>query len=206
MRYRGLLPIALAIPLITGLTAQPAVDRDATDERPEPIEIRRAGFVPSGWMGDGIRNGLRLTSANGGRTNPPHAVERWEYLPVPNGDGWAAIVYQFPENNWGDKDGKNLAAAAYRELSFWARGEADSNGRYPTVQFKAGGGSMPSKRFQASFEAATEFLTLTGEWKRYSISLENKDLSRVIAALTLLIRAEDNPIGAVFYLDGCVFQ
>jgi hypothetical protein len=173
---------------------------------PEPYDIGRGGFVPSGWMGDGEHNGLRLEAMSEDNPHSPPFCQRWEYLPVTNGDGWAAAAYQFPANNWGDKDGRDLSGKGYRELSVWARGIADSAGNYPVVQFKAGGGADPSKKYQATFEVQSEFITLTPAWKRYSISVAGKDLRRVIAALTIVLRAEDNPHGAVFYLDDCAYQ
>lgn len=100
----------------------------------------------------------------------------------------------------------DLSGKGYRELSIWARSVADSTGQFPTEQFKAGGGTDPSKKYQATFEAQTAFVTLTGEWKRYVIPVAGKNLSRVIAALTIMLRAEDNPKGAVFYLDDYVYQ
>jgi hypothetical protein len=76
----------------------------------------------------------------------------------------------------------------------------DKKGRYPVIQFKAGGGTDPAKKFQASFESESDFVILTGEWKKYSVSIAGKDLSRVISAFTFLLRAEDNPDGAEFLL------
>jgi hypothetical protein len=68
------------------------------------------------------------------------------------------------------------------------------------VQFKAGGGTDPAKRFQASFEADNDFVELTGNWKRYTVPLKGKQLTSVISAFTFVLRADDHPLGADIFL------
>jgi len=172
----------------------------------EPYDISRGGFVPSGWMGDGEHNGFRLDAMNTDNPHSPPHSQRWEYRPPPGGAGWGGVAYQFPANNWGDQDGRDLSGHGYRELSVWARGVADKDGRFPVIQFKAGGGTDPAKKYQATFEASSDFVTLTGQWKHFVVSIAGKDLKRVIAAMTFVLRAEDNPNGAVFYLDDLEYR
>ncbi len=79
-------------------------------------------------------------------------------------------------------------------------------GRFPVIQFKTGGNTDPSKRYQASYEAETDFITLTADWERHAIPIGGKDLTSVISAFTFVLRAEDNPNGAVFFLDDIEFR
>jgi hypothetical protein len=188
----------------TGAAAQPV---PAAAPAPPAYDIGRGGFAPSGWMGDGEkRNGFSTEISEDNPHTAPNS-RKWVYRP--QGAGWGAVAYQYPAGNWGDKEGRNLGGRGYRELSVWARGVPDRNGRYPVIQFKAGGGSDPSKKYQASFEAEGDFVTLTGDWQRYTVSLVEtrgqatvvKDMSSAISAFSFVLRGEDNPNGATFFLS-----
>jgi hypothetical protein len=178
---------------------RPEQSKAASGADPAPYDIGRGGFTPSGWMGDGEKqNGFATEISD----DNPHAgpnSRRWVYHP--KGVGWGAVAFQFPPGNWGDDAGRNLSGRGYRELSVWARGLPDKGGRYPVIQFKAGGGTDPSKKHQASFESEGDFVTLTSEWVRYTVSLTGKNLSSVISAFTFVLRAEDNSSGATFFLS-----
>jgi hypothetical protein len=81
---------------------------------------------------------------------------------------------------------------------------ADSKGHYPKLQFKAGGNA--NKPNQSSFEVENDFVTLTPEWRQYTIDIRGKNLSKVVSAFTWAINAEDNPNGAIFYLSEIMYQ
>lgn len=170
---------------------------------PEPYDIGRGGFAPSGWMGDGEEQGGFVTDIVDDHPPSGPPARRWVYHP--KGAGWGAVAYQFPPGNWGDKPGRDLGGKGYQEVCVWAKGIPDKAGRYPVVQFKAGGGSDPSKKYQASFETEGDFLTLKPEWFHYSVRL-GKDLSSVISAFTFVVRADDNPRGATFLLSGIEYR
>jgi hypothetical protein len=180
----------------------PPVAADAPPAAPRAIDS--LGYVPSGFMGDGAdvqRRYLQLNSADRTQPHSPPAAYKMSYKPGPV--GWAAIAWQYPQNNWGDLPGRNLSADGYKELSVWARSDPDPRtGAFPAVQFKSGGATDPSKKHQASFEAIGEFHTLTSDWKEYRLSLGNADLSNVASAFIVVIRAQDVPVtGATVYLD-----
>jgi hypothetical protein len=183
---------------IAGRRQQPSLNPGAV----LPYDIVDGGFVPSGWMGEGENPktpALKfLTSADapvGARSS-----RRWTYTPLKGGAGWVAVAYQYPERNWGAKPGRDLSGKGYRELSVWARGVLDKRGNYPKIQFKAGGNTDPSLKYQASFEAEGEFVELSGEWKRYTVSLAGKNLSNVVSAATFVLRADDHPLGADLFI------
>jgi hypothetical protein len=53
---------------------------------------------------------------------------------------------------------------------------------------------------------AGDFITLSEDWKHYSLDLRGKDLSQVIAAFIIVIRASDHGSEATFYLDDVEYQ
>lgn len=190
---------------LSGLVALSAIDGLAQVKQQQepneivPLDVGRAAFVPSGWMGDGEKRGAFATILSQEDPHRGATSQRWTYHP--QGAGWGAVAYQYPAGNWGDKEGRDLSGKGYRELSVWARGLPDKKGHYPVIQFKAGGGSDPSKKYQASFEKEGDFVTLTGDWLRYTVPVVGQNLSSVISAFTFILRAEDNPNGATFLLS-----
>jgi hypothetical protein len=174
----------------------------------EAYDIERGGYIPSGWMGDGEKGTLHV-NVDPQSTDQPHkgkACQKWTYRP--GSVGWTAVAWQFPENNWGDKEGKDFRNKGFTRLSVWARGVPDREGNYPVIQFKAGGNTDPTKRFKASFDAAGDFVTLSQNWQQYTLPIPGKaqDLSMVISAFTWVMRARENANGATFYLSEIEFQ
>ena len=138
-----------------------------------PLDIESAGFIPSGWMGDS--SGLKVDPNSMDHPHTPPRCQKWSYLPSPGGGGgWAAIAWQYPENNWGDKPGRDWSGRGFRQVSVWARGVRDSSGVLPKLQFKAGGGTAPGKPNQASFEVQGDFVSLTEDWRQYTLDLSRQ--------------------------------
>lgn len=185
-----------------------------TQDGPQPVLIEDAGFVPSGWMGEGAvanvptaQRPLQVDPRSQATPHTPPYCQKWSYRPDPRGEGWAAVAWQYGEQNWGDKPGKNWSKNRFTQVSVWARGVPDRRGALPRVQFKAGGGSDPTKKHQASFEVEGDFVTLTEQWKQYTLDLRGKNLSQVIAAFVLVIRAQDlGPEGATLFLDDIEYR
>mgnify|MGYP001585473654 CR=1 FL=1 len=48
-------------------------------------------------------------------------------------------------------------------------------------------------------------MTLTKDWKDYEIDLTGLDLSYIIGGFVWAAKADDNPEGAVFYLDDVAY-
>jgi len=142
---------------------------------------------PSGWMGD--ISALELDA--GWQDNCYNGNTCIKNVWTPRNATWAGIMWQEPENNWGTvKDGGyNLTGA--NEISFWARGE---NGGEP-VDFIVGGitGDYPDS-IQPTIH--TGVISLTKEWKEYTIDLREKDLTNVIGLFGWI-----TSIDPVFYLD-----
>lgn len=118
---------------------------------------------------------------------------------VARNQNWGGIYWLDPANNWGErKGGFNLTGA--KKLTFWARGE---RGDEVIVVFKVGGvmGEFPD-----SDSSEIGPVTLTRDWKQYTIDLKAKDLSRIIGGFAWVTNAPSNPRSATFYLDDIHFE
>ena len=159
-------------------------------------------FVPSGFMGDG-KDGDYISVIPAFKDSRPgspgRACWKWDYKP--GGDKlWAAVAWQYPENNWGQKSGLNLTG--YSRISFWVKGDKAGE----QLVFKAGGHTEPMSEYPASFEASTRMITLTAGWRRHEIDLNGKDLSNVICAFAWVARLMENPDGCIFYIDDIWYE
>jgi exo-beta-1,3-glucanase (GH17 family) len=194
------------------LVAVAVVTLSGQAPQPQSLLVEDAGFVPSGWMGDGA---MKVDKPESGvlqvnmlSTDNPHSPpysQQWTYRPRLGHMGWAAVAWQFPENNWGEKPGKDWSNRGFSRVTVWARGLKDSHGVFPKLQFKAGGNTNPDRKnypYRASFEVESDFVTLTDVWKQYSLDLKGKNLTQVISAFTVVVRAQDFPReGGTFFLD-----
>jgi len=155
-------------------------------------------FAPSGWMGD--HGDLKINEGWRKNTHSRRHCIRIDYTArKAQGAGWAGMYWQYPPNNWGNiPGGYDLTGA--EKLTFYARGE---KGDEIVTEFKVGG-------IQGEFSDSTSVsigpIVLTPEWKKYTITLENEDLSHVIAGFAFVISQMENPNGAVFYLDDIKYE
>lgn len=191
---------------VTGETTVASPGQVGSGSAGVPLIIENE-FVPSGWMGDGAEVGQKSVTMTIDRERPRSGPTSHRVGYQPGGRaGWAAIAWQYPENNWGGQPGKDLRAGGYREVSVWARGLPDRRGNFPMVQFKAGGATDPTLRYPASFEVVGDFVTLTAEWKEHVLQLSGRNLSNVAAAFVVVMRAQDVDQGATFFLDDIKYR
>jgi len=150
----------------------------ATGVFPFPIYtdwgVSGSAFVPSGWMGDA--GGITLDDAWAENPYEGETCIHISYEPQSEGPGWAGVYWLpsrlDPSQDWGSQvDGKSLNGAA--RLSFWARG---AEGGEP-VEFFVGGIEGPQGD---SLSKKSLTVTLTPEWREYSINLSGADMSRVV--------------------------
>jgi hypothetical protein len=114
-------------------------------------------------------------------------------------NGWAGLYWQNPPNNWGSRPGGfNLNGA--RRLVFKARGE---KGGEVVDEFKVGG---ISGDYADSGSASNGPVTLAKDWKEYEIDLKGQELSSISGGFCWTMSREQNPNGAVFYLDDIRFE
>jgi exo-beta-1,3-glucanase (GH17 family) len=176
------------------------------------VLIEDMGFIPSGWMGDAATKGaLQIEESSTPRPNSPQPhSQQWTYRPKVGRNGWAGVAWQFPEGNWGETLGRDWSNRAFSRVTVWARGVRDRGGNLPKLQFKAGGNTNPDRikyPHQASFEAEGDFVTLTEEWKQYSIDLKARDFSQIVSAFAFVVRALDNRSDSgTFYLDDIEYR
>jgi len=155
-------------------------------------------FIPSGWMGD--YGDLRIDT--GSKENPylgDTCLKITYSGQATQGARWAGMCWQHPANNWGNVDaGYDLSRAT--KLTFWARGE---KGGERIEEFKIGG---LMGEFSDSDSAVIGPVILNKDWTQYTIDLKGKDMSYIIGGFCWAANVDNNPNGAVFYLDEIKFE
>ena len=116
-------------------------------------------------------------------------------------DNWSAVYWQHPENNWGTISNAGYDLTGATKITFWARGQ---NGGERVKFFS--GGITEGAYIDSYDQVKTSWLSLSKQWKKYTINLSGKDLSYVIGGFGFETNAEKNPQGAVFYLDDIQFN
>lgn len=153
----------------------------------------RAPYVPSGWMGNTRQ--LKLDEASTDRPKVGEHCLKIQYLA---GDAWAGIVWQDPPQDWGDQPGGwDLTGA--KKLSFWARGAKGNE------SVSLGVGTIgPEKPFPDSARLDATKLTLSPDWKQYTIDLTGHDLSRIKSGLVFVVAGQGE--GITVYLDDIRYE
>jgi hypothetical protein len=148
-------------------------------------------------MGDGAKGGKYL-QVDENCKDSPHSLptcQKWTY--TTGNDAWAAVAWQFPANNWGDKPGQNLTDKHFTKLTFFVRGTKTGE----SVEFFSGGNSAPEKAFHASYEKVSKTVSLTPQWQEVTIDLAGQNMSSVISAFGW---SSDHAV--TFYLDDIEFE
>jgi len=161
-------------------------------------------FAPSGWMGDygdiKLNDGSTENCADG-RT----CIKVGYTAKGTQGANWAGIFWQQPPNNWGDKPG-GYDLAKFKKLTFWARGE---KGGETVNEFKVGG--ITGEHGDSDAQSIGP-VVLTKEWKKYTIDLADKNLSKIVGGFCWSTsadanRSDTNPSGEFYmFLDEVRFE
>jgi hypothetical protein len=150
-------------------------------------------WVPSGWMGGYM--GLSMDVAS---TVSPRSGKTCLEFTYADPGHWVGVVWQHPANDWGDLPG-GFDLTGAKELVFWARG-AEGGER---IDF--GVGLLGSdKTYSDSVRAEKKGVKLSTKWKRYTIDLEDEDLTQVKSAFWFSMAGRGRPI--TFYLDDVRFE
>lgn len=160
-------------------------------------------YIPSGWL-----NGSNNMTFDDGWTDNPHGGDtciRVEWNGEAGSDGfmWNGVDWQYPENNWVGNNGKGYDLAGATKLSFYARTDQ------PELQLKFWVGYPDDSCGETFISAANEhFVGITGNWSRYEIDLNGRDMSDVCCGFGFAFNDihDPNPNGCVFYLDDIVFD
>ena len=150
-------------------------------------------YIPSGWMGD--YGDVRVE--DGSTTDPADGktcIKITYSAKGTQGAGWTGVFWQHPSNNWGEKAG-GYDLSAYKRLTFWARGD---QGGEKIAEFKMGG--ITGEHGDSDSNSIGP-ITLTKDWKKYTIDLSDKNLSHIIGGFAWSASRDDNPNGFVAYLD-----
>jgi len=111
--------------------------------------------------------------------------------------GWVGVAWQNPADNWGDQPG-GIDLTGATSLELWARGENGGE------QIGIGVGIIgDEKPHPDSARASRDGIVLTNEWQRYSVPLENLDLSSLKTGFYITITGQRKPV--TVYLDDIRF-
>jgi len=151
-------------------------------------------FYPSGWMG-----ATETVSYDGNWTKDYHdGTSCIKITFTADGDNWAGIYWQDPENNWGTHTTGGYDLSGATKITFWAKGEKGGE----KIEFFAGGitGDNPDS-LEKTYAGTSTITTLSNSWKECTIDLASKDLSHIIGGFGWTANSDNNPNGATFYLD-----
>lgn len=155
-------------------------------------------FVPSGQIGDA--DDIKVMESHSENPKEGQYCIRIDYSGQESrGEHWAGVYWQEPDFNFGTvpNAGYNLKGA--RRIEFWARGEKGGE----RIDVKAGGikGMYPD-----SFDMPAKTIELTKFWKKYTLAINERDLSYVIGGFFVSFQKKYNPHGGTIYLDDIVYE
>ena len=149
-------------------------------------------YVPSGWMGD-----TKAIEMDAACTENPHRGQTCLKATFVQATGWGGVVWQHPANDWGAKPGGYDLSAADK-LTFWARGREGGE------KVKFGFGLIEiDKKYHDSGKAEIE-VTLTKDWKQYTIDLSPYDLGCIKSGFRWAVGAQGRPL--TFYLADVQYE
>lgn len=154
-------------------------------------------YVPSGWIGD-----YGDVTMDDGVTDNSHSGStclKFVYTAKKaQGQGWAGVYWQSMANNWGTQ-ASGFDLSNMTKITFWARGE---KGGEVIQKFMVGG---IKGKYSDSTEVVFGPITLTKEWKEYTINLSGKNLSYINGGFGWVVTSDLDPEGCTFYLDDIKF-
>lgn len=162
-------------------------------------------YVASGYMGD-IEDIHMNSVFTGISHSEPTSIQVVYDAKNDGSNQWSGVYWLSPPNNWGNlADGLNLSG--YNRLTFWVRGDKGDE----KVEFKVGGiAKKPEYKYFDSISPqdapTTHVITLSKDWTKREIPLNNKDLSHVLGGFSWVATRTNNPKGATFYLDDIKFE
>ena len=110
--------------------------------------------------------------------------------------GWGGVIWQDPADDWGSQPGGYDLSEARSVLGSWP------GGRREKVTFGYGIIGIEKKYHDSS--KAERAVTLTPEWKKYTIDLGEKDLSRIKTGFLWSCSGQGKAV--TFYLDDVEYK
>lgn len=150
-------------------------------------------YIPSGYMGNVPAVKMQMDCPEN-----PHAGKTCLRASYEAGSDWGGVLWQSPRDDWdGTKPGgANLTGAT--ALEFWARGKNGGE----VVNFVLGvlDGDQP---YADTAKGELPDVRLSKQWKKYSIPLTGKDLSRIKTGFGWSLAGQGTPV--TFYVDEIVY-
>ena len=164
-------------------------------------------FAPTGYEGDGANvedvNLVQMVNDACPSRSPTPAGDCYAITyddgNVQATQGFAAVVWQYPNNNFGEYPGIAVAPGATK-VTVWARGGSGGE----KVEFQVGGISDPTLPYKDTLNVQTGSMTLTTDWQQFTIGLP-ASYGPVLGGFGWIVKAlPPGTAGApiVFYLDG----
>lgn len=151
-----------------------------------------APFAPSGWMGN-----VESIKMEEDCEENPHSGKTCLKVSFTQSGGWGSVAWQHPPNDWGHLPGGYDLSKA-EKCVFWARGKQGGE----KLVFGMGMIGIDQK-YHDSCKTESE-ITLTQDWKQYTLDLGEKELIRIKTGFLWRIA---NPSHATeFYLDDIEYR
>lgn len=146
-------------------------------------------YAASGYMGNA--NAVRMTLDS---TEDPHEGTTCLKAEYRSSDSWGGTLWQSPANDWDGRlpGGANLTGAT--QLEFWVRGA--NGGEKVNFVFGILDGNQP---YNDTAQGELKDVVLTKEWKKMTIPLRGRDLSRIKTGFGWSLVGQGQPV--TFYLD-----
>ena len=153
-------------------------------------------FYPTGWVGDFMDVNVDFNY----KDNEKKCI-RISYIPSNSGfKGWFSLVWQYPPNNWGDKQEKGVDLTGYKKLVFYAKGE---KGGEVISEMKIGGNDNIAGDTDTAWLGQ---IKLNRVWTKYEINLKGKNLSNIISGLVLVLTKHNAINGSNIYLSDIYYE
>lgn len=162
-------------------------------------------YYPTGWAGDHAAISASVDTVEIRAGDSDNRCFKWSYKAdtTKPGMGWAAVLYQYPKDNWGALPGRRVIGAT--RITFWARGAVGGE----AVDFKTGNDTYmippDAGMYKDSYGSAIRG-TLTKEWKQYEIPLAESNTEMVISGFIWAARMPKDGAPVTFYLDELRFE
>jgi hypothetical protein len=151
-------------------------------------------YYPSGKIGD--VDDLTITADFRGVSHFGRSSLKIEYRPaLSSAQGWAGVYFLYPDHNWGQFAGRDLAGAT--RLTFWVCADHDTR-----AEFLVGGINDAMARYSDSLpKASTGVIAVTSAWQRHQIDLRGRDLSSVIGGFAVVTSRKQDASPRSLFLD-----
>ncbi len=170
-----------------GTEPDAGTEEDAGTTLTLPLAVD-GSWIPSGYMGDGSSGGVTYSGTDCAARAGTGLGACHRFTWTPGGEGWAGVFWQYPEGNWGDRDGFAVPAGA-TSVSFYAWGTEGGE----VVSFMAGMNAADG------FEVPLRDVALTTTPTQYTIDLSSIQYGLVVGGFGWSAGGRTTPL--VFFID-----